>query len=97
MPISVPKAVSSWPNQRLEVYLYDVTDSMLAGLLPALPTSLFELIIDGEQRQHHKLVTYRVIRGRGTDNEQLSRDHCHRANEIDVENDDHGHTGQSIR
>ena len=44
--------------EELAVFLFGVTDSTLAGVLPALPGRLPFVIVAGEQRQHYRVIMY---------------------------------------
>ena len=61
--------MDKYANSR--VYLYGMTDSILAGMLPALPPNAdrydwtYILIAGEERRRHHKLTMWPLPRGWG--------------------------------
>ena len=56
-PGSPPAGLWDWSE--LHVTLQEVTDGILAGLLPALPDRRTSLNITGEQRRHRRLTVHR--------------------------------------
>ena len=59
-------------GQHLYVHIYGATDSILAGLLPALPNRWTYAVIAGEQRPTRWLINVAATRGIGQ-----TQSNCH--------------------
>ena len=54
----MPEWLPTFEHTNLDVFLLNVTDETLTGLLPALPPRRVYVIIAGEQWWQHRLTMY---------------------------------------